>query len=559
MNRESRISFAEGQAFLLTGSTSKPIANFAPVDAWLYFDPTKDSNAGPTMARIKIRNQNYIREAWLDLTKKELTNQILEQISTCYAVSSSRYLLDMALLAYCQEKPQDSQAPMPLNFRQHGLCRLPNGCWLYVAGDTVLGIPPGVDYVIAPEVKLAHLARDPELSPVTATIELCKLLETSQSILFPVWGFTIVGSLRSALSGADMTTFPSLGIIGGQNLGKTTIAQRYLLLYEESQKPGSFWGQFDANSTFAAIVLQVSYFRDQIVLVDDLAKSGSPAEQRKRQDLLASILRFAANDTGRARINEKKQIEQQICKAGVAFTGEFMLQNPSDITRSVLVPIDCQMKDGRPEERTVAATVFYAFIQWLLPQLDQKLKELQQLLANVQADRNPRLAKNGLLVLWALELFFQFTEEQGAITNTYHQQASAAAEQILNQILSQQALQCERLTNKNPKGNLSWYILYGYSHNLFPVVTDQKGVNIKNCGLLKKDALYIRPSMLLQYFQERTPHSISTIKEMNKNLRREGVLGDTSEHRSAHARINGKRCLKLSFALLQKSAEAYNI
>ena len=217
------------------------------------------------------------------------------------------------------------------------------------------------------------------------------------------------------------------------------------------------------------------------------------------------------------------------------------------------------MKDGRPEERTVAATVFYAFIQWLLPQLDQKLKELQQLLANVQADRNPRLAKNGLLVLWALELFFQFTEEQGAITNTYHQQASAAAEQILNQILSQQALQCERLTNENPKGNLSWYILYGYSHNLFPVVTDQKGVNIKSCGLLKKDALYIRPSMLLQYFQEHTPHSISTIKEMNKNLRREGVLGDTSEHRSAHARINGKRCLKLSFALLQKSAEAYNI
>ena len=210
MNRESRISFTEGQAFLLTGSTSKPIANFAPVDAWLYFDPTKDSNAGPTMARIKIRNQNYIREAWLDLAKKELTNQILEQISTCYAVSSSRYLLDMALLAYCQEKPQDSQAPMPLNFRQHGLCRLPNGYWLYVAGDTVLGIPPGIDYVIAPEVKLAHLARDPELSPVAATIELCKRLEASRNILFPVWGFTIVGSLRSVLSGADMTTFPSL-------------------------------------------------------------------------------------------------------------------------------------------------------------------------------------------------------------------------------------------------------------------------------------------------------------------------------------------------------------
>ena len=558
MNRESRISFAEGQAFLLTGSTSKPIANFAPVDAWLYFDPTKDSNAGPTMARIKIRNQNYIREAWLDLAKKELTNQILEQISTCYAVSSSRYLLDMALLAYCQEKPQDSQAPMPLNFRQHGLCRLPNGCWLYVAGDTVLGIPPGVDYVIAPEVKLAHLARDPELSPVTATIELCKLLETSQSILFSVWGFTIVGSLRSALSRADMTTFPSLGIIGGQNLGKTTIAQRYLLLYEDSQKPGSFWGQFDANSTFAAIVLQVSDFRDQIVLVDDLAKSGSPAEQRKRQDLLASILRFAANDTGRARINEKKQIEQQICKAGVAFTGEFMLQNPSDITRSVLVPIDCQMKDGRPEERTVAATVFYAFIQWLLPQLDQRLEELHQLLANVQTDNNPRMRKNLLLILWALELFFQFAEEAGATNHLYHQKVLAAVKQVLNRILDQQAHLCKRLTSDPPKGNLSWYILHGYDNKLFPVVTDQKGIQIKDCCLLKKGALYLCPSMLLQYFREHTPYHLLSDKEMNKQLKQEGVLGNTREHRSAHSKINGVRCLKLDIKLLQKKAHTYS-
>lgn len=558
MNRETCISFAEGQAFLITGSTSKPIANFSPVDAWLYFDPTKSSNTGPTMARIKIRNQNYIREAWLDLTKKELTNQILEQISTCYTVSSSRCLLDMALLTYCQEKPQDSQAPMPLNFRQHGLCRLPNGCWLYVAGDTVLGIPPGIDYVIVPEVKLAHLARDPELSPVTATIELCKRLEASRNILFPVWGFTIVGSLRSVLSGADMTTFPSLGIIGGQNLGKTTVAQRYMLLYEDSQKPGSFWGQFDANSTFASIVLQVSDFRDQIVLVDDLAKSGSSTEQRKRQDLLASILRFAANGTGRAKINEKKQIEQQICKAGVAFTGEFMLQNPSDITRSILVPIDQQMKGGQPDERTVAATVFYALIQWLLPQLDQKLEKLHQFLANVQVDSNPRLMKNGLLILWALGLFFQFAEEQGVITNKYHQKVIDRAKQALNRILDQQALQCERLTNENPKGNLSWYILYGHSHNLFPVATDQKSVNIKNCGLINNDTLYIRSSILLQYFQEHTPYHLSSDKEMNKQLKREGILGDTREHRSAHSKINGVRCLKLDIKLLQKKAHDYS-
>ena len=166
--------------------------------------------------------------------------------------------------------------------------------------------------------------------------------------------------------------------------------------------------------------------------------------------------------------------------------------------------------------------------------------------------------KNGLLILWALGLFFQFAEEQGVITNKYHQKVIDRAKQALNRILDQQALQCERLTNENPKGNLSWYILYGHSHNLFPVATDQKSVNIKNCGLINNDTLYIRSSILLQYFQKHTPYHLSSDKEMNKQLKREGILGDTREHRSAHSKINGVRCLKLDIKLLQKKAHDYS-
>lgn len=558
MNLDRPVDFVNGQSFLLTNpKMPKLIANFAPVDSQLYFDPAKGPDASPILARIKIKNQNYIREAWLDLTRTELARQITDQISTCRIATAPHYL-DIALLTYCLEKPHDSESSLPLYFQQHGLCRLPSGRWLYVAGDTVLGLPPGVDYIIAPEVKQSHLARDPHLATDEAVQTLCKLLEKNQDILFPVWGFVIAGSLRSALSGADMTTFPLLGIIGGQNFGKTTVAQRYLLLYDDNLNPERCWGQFDANSTSAAIITQVSNLRDQIILVDDLAKSGSSAEQRKRQDLLASTLRFAANDTGRAKMNEKKQTEQQICKVGIAFTGEFMLQNPSDITRSVLVPIDCQMKDGRPEERTVAATVFYAFIQWLLPQLDQRLEELHQLLANVQADNNPRMRKNLLLILWALELFFQFAEEAGATNHLYHQKVLAAVKQVLNRILDQQAHLCKRLTSDPPKGNLSWYILHGYDNKLFPVVTDQKGIQIKDCCLLKKGALYLCPSMLLQYFREHTPYHLSSDKEMNKQLKQEGVLGNTREHRSAHSKINGVRCLKLDIKLLQKKAHTYS-
>ena len=81
MNPDAPVDFVNGQSFLLAGQKNpKSIANFAPVDSWLYFDPTKGPDASPTMARIKIQNGSSIREAWIDLTKPELAKQITDQI-----------------------------------------------------------------------------------------------------------------------------------------------------------------------------------------------------------------------------------------------------------------------------------------------------------------------------------------------------------------------------------------------------------------------------------------------------------------------------------------------
>ena len=93
MNLDRPVDFVNGQSFLLTNpKMPKLIANFAPVDSQLYFDPAKGPDASPIMARIKIKNQNYIREAWLDLTRTELARQITDQISTCRIATAPHYL-----------------------------------------------------------------------------------------------------------------------------------------------------------------------------------------------------------------------------------------------------------------------------------------------------------------------------------------------------------------------------------------------------------------------------------------------------------------------------------
>ena len=46
MNPDAPVDFVNGQSFLLAGQKNpKSIANFAPVDSWLYFDPTKGPDA----------------------------------------------------------------------------------------------------------------------------------------------------------------------------------------------------------------------------------------------------------------------------------------------------------------------------------------------------------------------------------------------------------------------------------------------------------------------------------------------------------------------------------
>ena len=155
-------------------------------------------------------------------------------------------------------------------------------------------------------------------------------------ILLPVWEFALCSSLRSCVWQLPITTLPSMAIVWGQNLGKTTLARRYMLLYDDKQRPVRCWAQLDAHSTAASTMDLVSRF----------------------------------------------------CRAGVAFTGKLNLDNPSDVTRLVVVPLRNAMRNGTEEERTLTATSFQYFMRWLLSQLERKLDVLRGMLRNADG-KNP--------------------------------------------------------------------------------------------------------------------------------------------------------------------------
>ena len=544
-----RITASKGVLYTEKGM---PLANFSIRAVRLCYDHKDQSQISALQVTLCHLNQEF--NLLIDVHAGSLTGQILRTIPTCKILQASRSAaIDAYIIALGEN---EARASRPLYLHQHGLCRLGNGRWIYVAGDEVLGMPDGMEYELSKSMLQVHLAWDPTYSVISAVTALCQRLEKLDSLLMPIWAFTIFSSLRSSIAALNLTTLPTLAILGGQNLGKTTVAQRYMLLYSDNSRPGRCVAQVDAHSTAAATIDQVVKFRDQVVLIDDMAKSAAASEEQARRNLIAELLRFASNDVDRVKMNPSKQAEALFCQAGVAFTGEFWLHNPSDLSRMIAVEIREQMHGGDPTERTVAATAFRYLILWLLPRLDEELDQLRQALNGIAEGDNIRLRKNRMVLLWALKVFYDFACHVGAVNSRYADQAISRANHVLNGLLDRQIREIELSRQNIPVGNLSWYILSSYGKGLFHIV-ERNDLRSKADCLVERDALCICSDTLLRFFGENTPYRSLTKREMNRRLAEEGALSRRKEDRSAGKRIKGRRYLELNFSALNQAQRAY--
>lgn len=91
-------------------------------------------------------------------------------------------------------------------------------------------------------------------------------------------------------------------------------------------------------------------YRDLPIVADDACKSASKAVQRKREEVLAQIIREAANAAPIMKASPGgNQVELENV-ASVLFTAEDTPKNESDLTRCILVKISEQ--PDLPEELT---------------------------------------------------------------------------------------------------------------------------------------------------------------------------------------------------------------
>lgn len=441
--------------------------------------------------------------------------------------------------------------------RDFGLNQLHDGTWIFVAGDEILGNCGDCVVTIHPAISSIRLASGGTEFGKSVIVRLVREIEQNPFTILPTFSYTLLCSMRSQVTALGLTTFPALYIVGQQGFGKTMLISRYGLLYDTIDGvPPKPCGKLDANSTAKGVIKEISKYRDQVILVDDLAKGSTPSIQRDRQRLVAEVLRFATNGSTRRTATTLLDGGAYDCQSGVAFTGEIPLTTASDLTRIIEVKLTKPMYGGLATDRTAAAKVFRAWMIWLLPHIDAELLTLSRQLASITGNNEARLDTSKILLLWSAELFYRYALETDIVDQSYYQSAIHETAQIFEKLLSAQLKKVSRIQNSAPQGNLSWYILQGYHNGEFHIVPRKKLNSDEDC-IIEKDALCIRTETLLSYLRRKASLGSLSSNGMTKGLCREGVLENHSEMRNATKRIHGKRYLELPFAALQSSAKRY--
>lgn len=483
--------------------------------------------------------------------KKSIVDQILDAVPSCRLLMSrsagavDAYIIDRALSGYTKG----------LFFQSSGLHRLLNKSWVFVAGDEILGNCEE-DAVVDPSVASIRLACDRSCDSHQALVRVVGQIEKNPSTVWPTFTYTLLASLRSEITKLGSSAFPVLYLVGRQGVGKTVLASRYSLLYDQRASSGKA-GMLESNSTPKGIVNAISSYRDQVVLVDDLALGSDPSIRRERQKVIAEVLRFAANGNMRQTAAPSGMDASRTCHAGVVFTGEIPLTAASDITRMIKVPLKNNMTGGCESDRADAATAFRTWMLWLLPHLDDELNSLKLILSKINGGEEARLETSTALLLWTVELFYRFLLEEDVVDKGYYDSILRAAKSIFGQLMEDQVYEAQQVQDTPPKGNLCWYILDGYRNNAFHVVPTRKAIRFDKDCVVENDALCIKSSVLLLFLQRQPGYQGLTKKMMTKQLKNEGVLSCRAESRNATKRIKGKRYLELGFELLKVSSRQY--
>lgn len=161
-------------------------------------------------------------------------------------------------------------------FEKAGAVTFPTGQVAFLRGDELIGDSTR-PYIANPDIRNIRLLGEGE-----APVQLLPLLLTAPPQVLLMLAYVVLTSIRSLIIDSGTALQAVLYVVGGQGLGKTTLATQIAGIYE---KDGKRIGVVQAGSTHAAVNSLITSLRDQPVIIDDLCLSESRETARSEWSL----------------------------------------------------------------------------------------------------------------------------------------------------------------------------------------------------------------------------------------------------------------------------------
>lgn len=405
---------------------------------------------------------------------------------------SNKKAFDSILIEDLISKLSNGSVQRGLYFEKAGANILPDGQLCFVHGPEVIG-PISVPYAVSDEVSKVYL-----IGKNCPVFPLVSLLLTSPPQTLLTLAYVLLSSIRSLLIESGINLQAALYVLGGQGLGKTTLATRIAGIYKRG---GDTAGMIQLGSTSAATNALLASLRDQPAIVDDLCLSASPSEKKERLRLAAKLLRQATSDIPIIKKQGGRTIELP-CAAGLVVTAEFPLENLSDLTRCIFVPIQAPL--DLPDELTseLIGTSVRHYLRWFTEHFPAELNEIRNDMDSMRDFplSDARMATNYTCLN---AVFRSFLRSLHVLDLPAHveKQIPKRMDAALAEALSIHQNLISQLKDHIPVGNLSFCLLEGYKHGAFDLASKLKKLDTHD-GVLYKDDLCLRSDVLVQFVRQ---------------------------------------------------------
>ena len=529
-----------------------PTANCIPQIQVAYWDAL-GKQTDPVCYKLRLNFEDRYREITVDsLTVQGIRKQV-KQVVLHPRGGKERF---EAFLECLTEEP-----PKYINgwyFSAFGAHILPDGTCVYVLGEKILG-QIRAPFEIAPEIQRMQLnvPKQNDRRDVVGLPQMMDALNEADPKVMLLFVFNVFAAIRSQLERVGITFQGVVDIVGPQNSGKTTLAKCACSWLVHTECGALI---FDLASSRAAMTRLLEVYRDCVILTDDQCKSEISSIQRQRAEVVAALFRIATSDSNIAAMQSRTTIQMLKRSASLLLTGEINFQNPSEVTRSIFVPLSRKIDLQKVPAPAMWAWAMESFLGWFVRNIDrldalvagQNYKKI--LPTSIKLPMRTRANYDALSL--AFELICLAALDQGAqdddVTRWWEHYVDAVAESLAyqNHVLELAAAHTKR-------GNAAYVLLEGITEGAFTVCKKRKQFDVCD-GLWWNGKLALKPQALETYFSKQPGYQQCKINSISKELRncKALVINEANTLQTKISKIE-QRVYLIDVEMLKESAEAF--